>query len=221
MAQKNTLYLQEHKAFENTEEFSRLLERFQTSLENNTRFSNLDDRYFLQKEFTEYYVKTLNTTIENLGLNNIWNATSLIYMFPKIFSIHYNETIKPLLKDAPILVEKIEWRFILATLWELLPQKYYLFEIPLNEDIKTLLEDALEKNEQLWFHFITLIVNAFDSEKNYFVSIYDDRLPEDFFSIKKLQKFISEKIEENTAILEELCTIVDQIIDQVRNKNFK
>lgn len=86
-------------------------------------------------------------------------------MFPQKFSVHYNETIQPLLRDIPIEIEPIEWRFVLATLWEMLPNKYFRFEISFDEDLKKLLEIKVNEHEQLWFQFITLIVNAFDSEK--------------------------------------------------------
>lgn len=221
MAQKNNLYLQELKQYKDTEEFKKLVEIFKKNIENNMQCDNNEDRYFLQEEFTRKYKQTLETTIKSLELSSTWNATSLIFMFPEIFSVHYNETIKPLLKDSPVFIEKIEWRFILATLWHLFPEKYYLFEIPMNKEIKNYLEEALKKQDQLWFHFITFIVNAFDSEKNYFISIYNERLPEDFFPIDMLQEFIKEKSDGHETILKELGTVVDQIIDDVRNKNFK
>lgn len=219
MAQKNDFYFEERVEFEETEEFSKLIENFKTAVSDINLLNDLDDKYFFQQNFTRRYLDLLDDTLAELKLDDVWNAKSIVYMFPQKFSVHYNETIQPLLKDIPIEIEPIEWRFILATLWEMQSNKYFRFEMSFDQDIKNLLEQKINEHEQLWFQFITLIVNAFDSEKNYFVSVYDERLDVNFFPIAYLKEFINEKKSDYEELLIQISEIADEVIDEIRSQN--
>lgn len=222
LAQSQNYYLQDIKAFADTSEFQQILEYTRQELEKIEMESfEKENSYFLQEDITALFLDVLNRAISKVGEGDKWNATSLIYVFSDLFSEMYNELIEPLLKHAPVLVDAVEWRFVLATLWEMKPEQYYLFEMAFSPKLKTTLESNLTDNKQLWHQFIKKIINAFDVERNYIFSVYDERLPNDFFDLEDLKTFIANKKKDHIQLLQELTVLVDHVINELRNEKIQ